>query len=182
MENILQALILITIVSLAAAFGFAVAFIRERQRFQALKLYAHYEGVKLFMDIANRWGELYSLRNEIMALSIDANELRKEYGSDYVRFLNSDEWKKMRELCHFFEVVGLCVHERQLNPEMLFVIITVDDKDHLLSKRLIPVIEYLREIYRPDLYMFYDKFLLPLYNKNRSRKSGFAGKTPKRIP
>lgn len=180
MEDIPLALVFIIIVSLVAAFGFAIAFIRERQRFHALRVYAHYEGIQMFMDIARRWGELYHIRNEIMASSVDAAGLRKEYGADYARFLNSDEWKKMRELCHFFEMVGLCIHERQLNPEMLFVIITVDDKNELLSKRLIPVIEYLREVYRPDLYMFYDKFLLPLYKRYRSRKSGFAGKTPKR--
>lgn len=115
MDPVFRALVLTTLVSTAAAFGFAVAYFRELDRRRIANIYFRRHAAQMLMDISKHWGELYHLRNELMASSLDVEDLRKEYGSDYARFLNSDEWKKMRELCHFFEMVGLCIHERLLN-------------------------------------------------------------------
>ena len=69
-----------------AAFGFAVAYFRERDRRRIANIYFRRHAAQMLMDISRHWGELYHLRNELMASSVDVEGLRKEYGADYARF------------------------------------------------------------------------------------------------
>lgn len=123
-------------------------------------------------EIANRWSAIYLARNAVLAAEpIWEGRLAKEYGTDFNRFLNSPDWLEVRDVCNFFELLGMMLRENMVTREALFVLVTVDrfsDPDFpegVMFERLRGRIEYLRKHYRPDIYTYYDQYLLPEYRK-----------------
>ena len=174
LEQLSIGLVLTTISSVAAAISSFHAFRQIRGQSRTFEL-------MMLTDIAKKWGSLYATRNAVMNSTIDGEALHNHHGNDYVKFLNSPEWKDIREVCHFFEMVGLYLHEGYIKPDVLFVLVTVDDPEGKMSGKLIPIINYLREVYRPDIYVFYDQYLLPIFLKMRKENKGWAGKKPRSV-
>ena len=94
----------------------------------------------------------------------------------------ADEWAKLRDVCNFFEFLGVSLHEDHIEAEPLFVLVTVDVfkdiengqpvsvADGVMYSRLKGPIEYLRAVYRPDIYWYYDEYLLPRYKQHKPKK------------
>ena len=144
--------------------------------FFQIKWAASSDRARIFMKIADRWSDIYDARNHVLAepvLTKDA--IFERHGRDYKKFLASDEWKAIRPVCNFFEFLGVILHQKFIRGEELFVLVTVDvfkeivDRedvlvpDGVMFSKLRGPIEYLREVYRPDIYVLYDKFLLKQY-------------------
>lgn len=122
-------------------------------------------------QISDKWTAIYPSRNAVLASrDISKTALLQKYGNDYSLFLNSEEdWTSVREVCNFFEFLGMLVQGDFVDKEHLFVVVTVDRfddpeyPDGILYSKLKGRIEYLRQVYRSDIYEYYDKFLLPEY-------------------
>ncbi len=134
-------------------------------------------------DISKRWIDVYNMKNEIQESPIRTlSDLVEQYKDDHRKYMASPEWARMRELCAFFERIGLDLYNNKdyINKKELFNKVTVDTfkdengpvPDGVIYSRLKGPIEYLRPRYRHDLYEFYDKFLLLEYKKyiNESEK------------
>lgn len=165
----------ITIVAIFTYFQIRAA----RKQFELQKLA---ERTRSFMMIADRWSEIYNVRNAALGGSIlTRDELLTKYQRNYKKFLASAEWKELRPLCNFFELLGTVLHRKYIDPDDLFVLVTVDvfkenndgTEEHVpegvMYSRLKGPIEYLREVYRSDIYWFYDQYLLTRYKKHIPR-------------
>jgi|SRR5215469_5919220 len=176
------ALILTAISSVAAIISCTVAFIQIRaqsKQARAQELQASLDKREAFSRISDQWNKLYRTRNAILDSNIDGSELMDKYGRNYAKFLNSADWKEIRELCSFYELLGLYIHDGLIEPDIAFVLVTIDEPDKRMSRKLVPVIEYLRKVYKKDLYEFY-YWLLAEYPKLVERGGGTAAKKPTR--
>jgi hypothetical protein len=120
----------------------------------------------IFMKIADKWSAIYETRNTVLnAEPTTLEQLEAKY-TNYRPFLASAEWKGIREVCNFFEFLGVVLHEGFIDKGPLFVLVTVQDKEGKMSRNLKPYIQYLRKHYRPDIYIFYDH-LFEQYQKHK---------------
>ncbi|MEQ1695238.1 MAG: hypothetical protein ABL901_05285 [Hyphomicrobiaceae bacterium] len=146
-----------------------------------------------FSRIAHEWTAMYKARNDVISGQVvitdsrgerhvhklkTLDELEELYPTYDLFFKNCVEWPEIRQLCNFFEKLGVAVHQRFLEPQFLFILVTVDTKsaDPLnpdgpgaIELHLAPYIQYLRGgkpgkksrriAYRKDIYVFYDYLL-----------------------
>jgi hypothetical protein len=148
----------------------------------------------VFREIAADWSRIYDARNVLLNSPVwTAEQLKETYGDNFKAFLNSPSltpeerkqnpdarpaWREIRPVCNFFEVLGVYLRQNLINAEALFVLVTVDVfrelqdgqtievEEGVMYKRLKGPIEYLRSAYRPDIYEYYDKFLLQVFKEH----------------
>jgi hypothetical protein len=128
---------------------------------------------QIFMQITDKWSAIYKQRNAVLEsepTTVKQLEENKNYQENdrpsYRKFLASEEWKGIREVCNFFEFLGLTLHQGFIEAGPLFVLVTVEDKEGKMSRNLRPYIAYLRKHYRPDIYVFYD-YLFEQYKNHK---------------
>lgn len=134
------------------------------------------ERAQMFLDLSQRWTATYDHRQAVMKITAP-DKIVAAYGSDYRLLLESDHWKHIRPLLNLFETIGLLVYRGYVNPADIFVLVSVDNfpdpagpndpSTGLLLEKMRPFIAHLRRHYRHDIYVFYDRFLLPEYAARR---------------
>ena len=182
LQELSLTLALTAISSIAAAISCTAVFVQlrsQQRQAKAQSLSADLDKRRALSDIAEQWGNLYRTRNAVLESSVNGDELYEKYGTDYAKFLNSAEWKYIREVCYFYEQLGLAIHDGLIEPDVAFVLVTVDEPDKRMSNKLVPVINYLRKVYRKDLYDFYF-WLLQEHDRLVERGGGSAAKKPSR--
>lgn len=112
---------------------------------------------RLYFDIASRWTAilqiLYRVRNDPPE-SLEALEARYPHCRD---FMQQAVWKdEYRMICNFFEDLGLLVYNKNMSVKIIRVLVTVSPNDYMLMK---PVLDYLRQHYRDDIYCFWNYLL-----------------------
>ncbi|HEX4032732.1 MAG TPA: hypothetical protein VHX20_20400 [Terracidiphilus sp.] len=136
----------------------------------------------IFLKIADRWSRVLLIRRNLIDKGkvTTYQELDAQYGPRARDYLISDEWQKtMRPICNFYEILGVMLEQRSIEPEALFVLVTVDTVNKFeghdaagnplqqvglaIHRQLQGPIEYLRRNYRSDIYVYYDKYLLQAY-------------------
>lgn len=130
---------------------------------------------RFYLEIAQRWTDilklLYHVRNNPPP---DLATLQAQY-PDPKLFMQTPEWQQTyRPICNFYEDVGLMVKTGNLSIKELTVLVTIIDSDYLLLK---PVISYLREKYRPDIYIFWN-YILERAAKRNAVYDPFRGRKP----
>jgi hypothetical protein len=166
--------------TLFAAIATLFSFLQIQKNTIQMKHQQQAERARVFMEITDRWSKIYPIRNHALAAPVVSKEdLLKNYGRDYKAYLDSQEWKDLRGVCNFFEFLGVVLHQKFITPGELFVLVTVDVfkqeaaghveqvPDGVMYSRLKGPISYLREVYRPDIYVFYDQYLLVRYKNHR---------------
>lgn len=143
--------------------------------------------------VAQKWTEIYPKRNLLLGDTDEGTRLRKAYEEFEKRgnakaFFDSKEWQEdLRPVLHFFELMGIYVHQGMIAPDLMFDIVTVERWDSpdggrpeacngALYKRLKPTLDFVRQT-RGSMYDYYDKFLLPLYFEHYQR-IGADARTP----
>lgn len=152
--------------------------IEQNRRIRQQNASLREQNTTMFLNVADRWSSIYETRNEVLSSKlVTADDLRARFGEDYKEFLKSAEWQRMRPLLNFFEIAGYLLKRGYLQAEDLFVLVSVDAftdfenqtriqvPEGVLFIRLKGYIEYLRAIYKKDIYDNYDKVLLPAYKR-----------------
>ncbi len=123
---------------------------------------------EMFMHLSEKWTSVLDFRYKLLNSPTKATveDIAAHHGSPQKLF-QDDIWKNMRPVLNFYESLGLMIHQRYVSPEEAFVLITVDGpceegKSNFYTKAR-PYLDYLRAHYRPDIYIFYDKALIPVY-------------------
>ncbi len=122
---------------------------------------------QIFMQIADKWSAIYQTRTKVLSSTPRTlQQLEDEFKDDYQKFMISPEWLDIRQVCNFFEFLGVALDQGFIEEGPLFVLVTVEDREGKMSRNLRPYIEYLRKHYRTDVYIFYDY----LFEKYRAHK------------
>jgi hypothetical protein len=155
------ATIIISTLGLLATVSIAVSQLRRVDRtFRA----------QIFMQISDKWSVIYPQRNRVLnSEPTTLKQLQEKYAGNYRPFLASEEWNSIREVCNFFEFLGVILHEGFIEAGPLFALVTVEDAEGKTSGNLGPYIAFLRKHYRPDVYEFYD-YLLGQYEKHKGMR------------
>jgi hypothetical protein len=110
---------------------------------------------QVFSQIADDWTRLYPIRNAVIGGAVwdgHANkklrtlqELEDAYPTYDLFFKDpNNERQEIRQLCNFYEKLGVAVHKEFLEAELVFVLVTIDTKSGDIKARLAPYIQYLR--------------------------------------
>jgi len=131
---------------------------------------------EMFLHLVDKWSETLTSRYKVLnEEEVDYETLRKKYKTSSDLF-NSKEWADLRKVLNFFEIVGLMVHQDYVTAKEAFVLVSVDHyeqddareirtfEEGKFYRRAQPYLQYLRKHYRSDIYVFYDRYLLPLYH------------------
>jgi hypothetical protein len=158
-----------TISAIAAAVAAVFNYLQSRRSAKQLSIQQKSERARIFKEIADRWSDIYQKRNDVLAAPILTQaDLMNTYRNNYKQFLKTKEWTNLRDVCNFFEYLGVMLHEGYIEPGPLFVLVTVDvyvDVENgqetkndigVMYSRLKGPIDYLRHVYRRDIYVFYD--------------------------
>jgi hypothetical protein len=136
----------------AAAVAAGISAIQGFIARRSTELTDHYGRTQLLLNVTDRWTAVLPVRYRVRQKTYDNVQ---SYGS-VDKFLASEDWQLARQVCNFYEFVGLLVYHRMLRVSTLLVFVTVDPADF---ERLRPAITYLRENYRSDIYLFWDYLL-----------------------
>jgi hypothetical protein len=138
--------------SVAAAIASIAAVLQIRAMAKGVQLQDQDGRVSVLLDVMNRWSAtlpaLYAIRKK-------SNECATAEASfaEVTDFMASEHWAQLRQVCNFYEFVGLLAYNKVLRLETLLVIITVRQSDYDLAKASI---DRLRRDYRKDIYLFWD--------------------------
>lgn len=137
--------------------------------------------VRMLLRLSEEWNRILPLRYELFDDLKTANlqtkaDVENEY-SDWKVFLSSDEWKKIREVINFYEFLGILLKKEYVEEDEAFVLVSVDHFPRKLGtglrasaqegefyKLVKPYIEFLRDNYRDDIYLYYDNIALTRYH------------------
>jgi hypothetical protein len=134
---------------------------------------------QIFMQITEKWSAIYPQRNRVLdSEPTTLKQLEEKYTENYRPFLASEEWNGIREVCNFFEFLGVSLQQGFIEAGPLFALVTVEDKEGKTSSNLRPYIAYLRKHYRSDVYVFYD-YLFEQYVNHKG--SPFLPNLTKRV-
>ena len=134
---------------------------------------------QIFMQISDKWSVIYPQRNRVLnSEPTTLKQLQEKYAGNYRSFLASEEWNGIREVCNFFEFLGVILHQGFIEAGPLFALVTVEDAEGNTSSNLRPYIAFLRKHYRPDVYVFYD-YLLEQYESHKA--TPFSPNAKKRV-
>ena len=180
--------------SISAVFTMVTTFIflmqlrinRQHAGSQERSVRAEWE--RIFLDIADRWSAILPISRKLLEAPLihTLEELEANYensGSKTCKdFLCTDEWEKiLRPICNFYETIGVILKHKCIDPDPIFVLVTVDNhetidevdaggnvterKEFAIYRWLKGPIAYLRKYYRPDIYEYYDRYLLAVYSR-----------------
>jgi hypothetical protein len=137
--------------------------------------------VRMLLRLSEEWNRVLSLRYELFDELKSANlttqsDVESKY-TDWKLFLNSNEWKKIREVINFYEFLGILLEKQYVEEDEAFVLVSVDHFPRKLGTgqrvsahegefyRLVkPYIAFLRDNYREDIYLYYDHVALTRYH------------------
>jgi hypothetical protein len=136
---------------------------------------------RMLLRISEEWNRVLPLRYELFDELKIANlksraDVERKF-SDWKAFLNSDEWKKIREVINFYEFLGILLKKEYVEEDEAFVLVSVDHFPRKLGsgqrvsahegefyELVRPYIEFLRDNYREDIYLYYDHIALTKYH------------------
>jgi len=132
------------------------------------------EMANVYFKVAERWTATLSLLYQVRNMPPPSlEELEKKY-PNAKDFMATDEWRSnYRLICNFFEDMGLFVHNKNIPLGTRRVLVTISEDDYLLMK---PVLDYLRNNYRQDIYIFWNYLLREAHRHDALRP--FAGRKP----
>lgn len=132
---------------------------------------------QMLLDLSKRWTEVLPARYKVMEQLKTENcclQLIMKAGKKrpYEEFFASEFWQKdLRQVLNFYENLGLLIRQGYLREDEAFVFVSVDTfggkavdvENATFYQKIKPILNYLRSGYRPDIYAFYDGWLLPRY-------------------
>ncbi len=136
---------------------------------------------RMLLRISEEWNRIlpirYSLLDRLKQDRVDDRvDIEKRYGS-WSQFLNTDDWKEIREVLNFFEFLGILIEKEYVNEDEAFVLVSVDHfqrpegtgirvppEQGDFYSLVKPYIDFLRHSYRSDIYYYYDRVALPRYH------------------
>jgi hypothetical protein len=153
-----------------------------------LELLQASEVSQLFVLVMDRWTQNYKIRNKLLkARPKTLNSLIKKFPTA-AHLLSSSEWMEVRSVLNFFEFLGVLLSNEKFDQdgvrERIFTLVTVDVypeteesfglDDGEFYLRMKPYLDFLRfeTGYRPDIYEYYDSYLLTDYVSHLNRSKG----------
>lgn len=135
-----------------------------------------------FLAFSDAWTKVYEKRNDLLSAPeiVTSEGLLHLYGHEYENLLKTPDWRdNIRPILSFYEDLGLMLEQGLIEAKHLFLLVTVDSfekynketaerasfPEGVMYERLKGYIEYLRKVYRPNIYEYYDKYLLVAYKK-----------------
>lgn len=136
---------------------------------------------RMLLRISEEWNRVlpirYALLDRLSSEGMsDRQAIEQRFGS-WNSFLNTDEWKEIREVLNFFEFLGILIEKGYVDEDEAFVLVSVDHfhrpegtgirvepKEGDFYSLVKPYIDFLRHSYRRDIYFYYDNVALPRYH------------------
>jgi len=138
---------------------------------------------QMLLSLSEKWSAILPARYAMMQFLEDHNNLTAFIGTPAnprkaSDFFGQERWcspdKGLRCVLNFYETLGLLIRQEYISAQDAFVLVSVDsfpaagtngmdcEKGSFFTL-VQPVLAYLRQHYRADMYVWYDQYLLPLY-------------------
>lgn len=144
----------VTIVTAFAALIFA--FFQLRAEIRAARRQAELQQsagqASMLLEMAHEWNRIYGQRNAVLSMNIDLDAIKAKYADAPNRYFLTEEWATIREVANFYNYCGLIIWKKYIDPQVLFVLVTLDQR---IYDKLEPLILWLKAVYRPDIYDFF---------------------------
>src|SRR4051812_15845565 len=77
---------------------------------------ARAQQAQVFIEIAKGFSEIYFKRNQLLKTSLDWHTLSSKYPK-VEDIVNGDEWKTLRPVAGYYEMIGILVKHKYIDPE-----------------------------------------------------------------
>lgn len=148
--------------SIAAAVAAIFAFHQVKVMGRQGHLAEQAAQAQVFLNISDKWSNIYRTRLELLRRSMDVEAIKKEY-PDIQSYLASEHWSDLRTVGGFYEFIGTLVKRKYLPLDVVLDLVNVDPQ---LWRHVFPVIAYLRADNFPQLYENWE-YLVCLSAKNK---------------
>jgi len=109
--------------------------------------------IQTLLDVRDSWTECLSHIYKFRQNRVDYTGLRDKF-DNLQDFMADELWQgRLRQICNFYEYVGLLVHHEILEANTILVFVTVEPGDRKIADE---AITWLREDYKEDIYLYWD--------------------------
>lgn len=115
-------------------------------------------------EISRRYDQLYPRMIELRKSPVKWEEFHRKYPTEQEK-LGSDEWKLLREVGGFFELIGALVDEKVVYPQLLFKFMNI--RPQLWSDNEETILK-MRETYNKELWVYWGG-LVKLHDEFKKR-------------
>ncbi|MEO0466744.1 MAG: DUF4760 domain-containing protein [Pseudomonadota bacterium] len=113
-----------TVATVAAAVSSLASLFAARHAERQIEIAERSTEASVFLEIDQRWGEVYPVYRKLTAEPVDANII-SEY-PDRQALMASQFWQERRPVFAFYEFVGSCVEAGLLRAEIVYKLVNVN--------------------------------------------------------
>ena len=112
------------------------------------------------LELSKRYNEIYPLRNNLLRKDLSWVAFNKKY-KDLPSKLESEEWKDLRDVAGFFELVGTFVKRKYVSTDVVFDFMFIQPQ---LWEKVSGLVKNMRKEYLKDLWIHWEYLVAKYYS------------------